>query len=180
MIDVTLNWEDKSETYSVPTGWDDVSVETFCKLFRQADELHPRLKLVKNIEILTGIPEESLMELTMDTFNEIVANFAFINTDVTGELREYVELEGEKYYLKSEFKDYTYGEQTSIEIILEQNDGNIMQCMDKMLCVMLRKKVDGKLERFNSDFMDRYELFKSIPISHIYKLITFFLSSNEE
>ena len=143
-------------------------------------DLHAIRASVTHISILSGISEDVLYEFTPESFNEIAQHFAFMNTEVKADMSDYIEVDEEKYYLKSEFKDFTFGEQTSIEIILEKHNGNIMGCMDNLLCIFLRKKnEDGTLEKFHTSFMDRHTTFRNIPISKVYQLFTFFSNTSE-
>ena len=182
MIQLNLEKDGVMTEYNIPTGWEDISVKKFCKMFStDVSDLHPIRASVTHISILSDISEDVLYEFSPEDFNKLATYFSFMNTVVEAEISEFIEIEEEKYYLKSDFKSFTFGEQTSIEVTLEQHQGNVIGCMDKLLCIFLRKKnEDGTLEKFNTSFMNRYELFQNIPVSQVYQLFTFFSNTSEQ
>lgn len=177
MVKVNLEIDDEVKEYSLPESWDDVTIEEFIKIFSfDRNDLTPIELSVKVINILTGIDEETILMIDVDNFNKINETIKFTGKDVVPVNCEYVELNGEKYYLKSDFSQLTMGEVISIEILLQSADGNLFKVMDKLLCIFLRKKKEnGKLETFKGEFMNRADLFKTTPISKVYNIFSFFL-----
>jgi hypothetical protein len=87
---------------------------------------------------------------------------------------------GDKYYMKTDFDKMKYGEIMSVELLMASSGGNLLKVMDKLLCIFLRQKNEnGKLESFKADFLERAESFKKIPISQVNQIFTFFLLGNE-
>ena len=93
------------------------------------------------------------------------------------EEKEYLLVEGDKYYLKKDFSQLTLGEQASIEIILKKYDGKLENAISELLCIFLRKKRDnGKLEKFKNSFMGRSEMFNDVMIADVHNIFIFFLT----
>lgn len=177
MIDIKLNVDDEDKQFFIPESWDEVNLEQFCRLYQfNRDFLTPIETAVRTLHIFTGIDEDTIMMFNYDDFQKLCSIIEFTTTEIESKLIESININGEEYFLKKEFDKLTMGEIISIEVILNDSQGNIMGCMDKLLCIFLRKKKpNGKLENFKSDFMERVKIFRDLPISQIYGLFIFFL-----
>lgn len=180
MITVNIELEEETKTYDFPTSWDEVSVEKFMKIYTASDiKYEGILGSVKVLSAISGIDEDILMMMDINDFKNLADQLAFVNTDVPKQDIDCIEVGGDKYYLYSDFNKFTTGEIITIELLLEQGGGNIFPVMLDLLCVFLRrKKEDGSFEKFNTNFMNRKELFKNVPISQIFHIFAFFLTIN--
>ena len=178
MINLKLEIDDEVREFNLPENWDEVTIGDFVKLFSFNREGLTTIELsVKVINILTGIDEELVMMMNITDFEKLVEVFNFTTKELEPVNVESIELEGEVYYLKSDFAKLTMGEVISIETILQSADGNLFKVMDKLLCIFLRKKKEnGKLEAFKGEFMDRVNIFKNAPITKVYNIFSFFLT----
>jgi hypothetical protein len=130
----------------------------------------------RTINVFTGIDEDLLLMMNYNDFQQIIGVLQFTNKDMEPQVVDYVELDGEKYYLRKDFDKFTMGEIISIETILSSSENNILKVMDKLLCIFLRKKKEnGKFEPFKGEMMDRVELFRTAPVSKIHHIFNFFL-----
>ena len=180
MIKVNIELEEGTKSYDFPTSWDEVSVEKFMKIYTASDiKYEGILGSVKVLSAISGIDEEILMMMDINDFKNLADQLAFVNTDVPKQEVDYIEVDGDKYYLYSDFNKFTTGEIITIELLLEQGGGNIFPVMLDLLCVFLRKKKeDGTFEKYNTLFMNRKDLFKNVPISQIFHIFAFFLTIN--
>jgi hypothetical protein len=178
MKKLSIDVDDEIKDYFLPENWDEVKLSDFITLFSvDKTNLNPLEISVKTIEILLKIDEEILMMMNANDFETLAKELEFTTKDVEPVNIDFIELEGEKYYIKSNFNQLTMGEVISIETILEDGDNNIFKVMDKLLCIFLRKKKEnGKLETFKGEFMERQELFRNAPVSKVYNIFNFFLS----
>jgi hypothetical protein len=178
MINLKLEIDDEVKEFNLPENWDEVTIGDFVKLFSFNREGLTTIELsVKVINILTGIDEELVMMMNITDFEKLVEVFNFTTKELEPVNVESIELEGEMYYLKSDFAKLTMGEVISIETILQSADGNLFKVMDKLLCIFLRKKKEnGKLEAFKGEFMDRVNIFHNAPITKVYNIFSFFLT----
>ena len=180
MIEVNIELEEETKTYEFPTSWDEVSVEQFAKIYTASDTKYEGiLGSVKVMSAISGIDENILMMMDINDFRNLADQLSFVNQDVPKQDVDCIEIDGEKYYLYSEFNKFTTGEIITIELLLEQGGGNIFPVMLELLCVFLRKKKeDGSFEKYNTNFMNRKDLFRNIPISQIFHIFAFFLTIN--
>jgi hypothetical protein len=179
MIKISIEIEDEVKEFDLPENWNEVSVEQFIKLFSfNRDDLTIIEITSKVISCFTGIDEDLLMLMDYDDFTKIAKQLDFTKDDEgLIEQSEFIVLDNEEYYLKTDFSKYTMGEIISIETILGEANGNIFRVIDKLLCIFLRKKKEnGKLETFKGEFMSRVDLFKRAPISKVYNVFSFFLN----
>jgi hypothetical protein len=177
MVKVNLEINEEIKEFSIPQNWEEVNVEQFINLFSFEREGVSEFKiLTKTINIFTGIDEDLLMMMNYNDFQQIVEVLSFTSKDLEPEVVDYVEIDGETYFLKKDFDKYTMGEIISIETLLSSSESNILKVMDKLLCIFLRKKNEnGKFEPFTGDMMDRVEIFRKAPVSKIHHIFTFFL-----
>lgn len=177
MVKVNLEIDDEVKVFNLPENWDEVTIGDFVKIFSFNREELTNIELsVKTINVLTDLDEEIIMMMNVEDFEKLVETLSFVSTDLTPVNVDYIELEGEKYYLKTDFSQLTMGEVISIETILQSADGNLFRVMDKLLCIFLRKKKEnGKLETFKGEFMYRTDLFSNAPITKVYNVFSFFL-----
>ena len=121
------------------------------------------------------------MEMNYTDFQKLCDILDFTKGDFKPEVNiDFIELGDDKYYLKKDFSQLTMGEVISIDTILSEANGNIYKVMDKLLCIFLRKKKEnGNLEAFKSEFMERRWGFRDIKISKVFNLFSFFLNGND-
>lgn len=179
MINVNIDIDDNVRTFLMPEEWSDVTVEQLQKISAlDVANLNEIEKSVKMISIFGGIEEDILFQMSPPQFMELTKVLEFTNVEIKSEPKESIMLGGEEYFMKSDYSKLTLGEVMSIQIIMskskEGEQTTIIPYMDKLLCILLRKKIDGKLEAFNNDFMERAPLFKKATITDVYDLVVNF------
>jgi len=124
---------------------------------------------------LTGIDREIIEQIDYESFSQIVDKLKFIFEPLPVKENQSVVIDGEEYFLYTEFNKYTAGEIISIETILQSVNKEIYRVMPELLCIFLRKKKEnGKLEKYKTSFMERRDKFRNIKIDEINHLFTFF------
>jgi hypothetical protein len=177
MVRVKFIADEENYEFDVPESWEEITVKEFTKIMELADNKDNLSEIeffVKVINVLTGIPEEIIYVTPIDKFNQISQLLNFIDKEIKGELKESIIVDGEEYFLKTQFDDLTMGEVISIEMLVEKY-GNVNKCLDQLLCIFLRKKKEnGKLESFKVSHMERAQQFEKVSITDIYQLMVFF------
>ncbi len=178
MIEVNINLEDTEKTYSIPTSWDEVTVKQFSQLYKvKNDNSNELLAAVNLINAITEIDTSTLLQMDIDDFKTLSKSISFISEEVKKTDVDYLILDGEKYYLYTDFNKLTTGEVITLETIIESSNHDIHRIIPDLLCLFLRKKNEnGKYEKFTTDMLKRKELFLQVPISQIYHVFAFFLS----
>ena len=177
MVKLNLEIDEEVREFNIPENWDEVTIEQFINLFSFGRQGMTELNIAtRTINVFTGIDEDLLLMMNYNDFQQIIGVLQFTNKDMEPQVVDYVELDGEKYYLRKDFDKFTMGEIISIETILSSSENNILKVMDKLLCIFLRKKKEnGKFEPFKGEMMDRVELFRTAPVSKIHHIFNFFL-----
>jgi hypothetical protein len=177
MVKLNLEIDEEVREFNIPENWDEVTIEQFINLFSFERQGMTELNIAtRTINVFTGIDEDLLLMMNYNDFQQIIGVLQFTNKDMEPQVVDYVELDGEKYYLRKDFDKFTMGEIISIETILSSSENNILKVMDKLLCIFLRKKKEnGKFEPFKGEMMDRVELFRTAPVSKIHHIFNFFL-----
>ena len=178
MIEVNIELEEEIKKYEFPESWDDVTVDKFIKVYQlRSDESNTEIESsCKLLSAISGIDMDTLFAMDIEDFKNLVSNLKFISTEIQKSDVEYIEVEGEQYYLYSDFNKLTTGEVITIETLLDSASGNFYNIMPELLCLSLRKKKDDKYEKFTTDMLKRKEMFKQIPITQIYHIFSFFLT----
>ncbi len=179
MISVEITIDDQTKQYEFPNSWNEITIDKYKKLYSipQAEDNN----LMYSFDLLnaiSGIEKDILYLMAIEDFKSLIDQLKFIYTPVESTQVEYVEVNGEKYYLHTDYSKYTAGEIISIDTILKKYNQNYVLCIDELLCIFLRKKVDDKIEKFTTDLFKRRELFSTIPISDVNNVFVFFLTGN--
>ena len=124
---------------------------------------------------LTKVPKTVWMGQKVDFIERLYNHFhgAFLPpADI--QLPKSVEIKGETFYfpenlmIKSTLGEFTQSAQ--LQSIAEEEKGNYLQSMPKVLCILLRK--EG--EEYSPALMERVEFFKECPMNIVW-LVDFFL-----
>jgi hypothetical protein len=179
MIILNLEVDGIEKQYNIPESWSEVTVGQAADIQNMAVENGTNIeKIVKILTILTpGISQDEIFMMSPEQFNQVAEQLTFIKDEIDGDPVDSLVIEGEEYFLKKDFTKLTMGEIISVDTIMKQTNHDITKALPKMLCIFLRKKKEnGELESFKSNFMEREELFRSVIITDVAKLFTFFLS----
>jgi hypothetical protein len=176
MIEINVELDDRVDTYNFPTEWSEVTIEQFGRLYTINKELHSGMFYTFEVlHQLTGIDREIIEQIDYESFSQIVDKLKFIFEPLPVKENQSVVIDGEEYFLYTEFNKYTAGEIISIETILQSVNKEIYKVMPELLCIFLRKKKEnGKLEKYKTSFMERRDKFRNIKIDEINHLFTFF------
>jgi hypothetical protein len=181
MIEINVELDDRTDTYNFPTEWSEVTIEQFGRLYTINKEIHSGMFYTFEVlHQLTGIDREIIEQIDYESFSEIVEKLKFIYEPLPVRDNLSIVVDGEEYFLYTEFNKYTAGEIISIETILQSANKEIYKVMAELLCIFLRKKKDnGKLEKYKTSFMERRDKFRNIKIDEINHLFTFFLTGSD-
>jgi hypothetical protein len=181
MVELELTIDDEVTKCNIPESWADVTVGDYMEISKLDNTGKTDIELLVSIlTILLGIEDELIYMLPVAEFNRVAAYLKFTNEKIETSNVDYIELDGEKYFLKKDFEQLTMGETVSIELLLEKNDNKVETAMNQLLCIFLRKKKEnGKLETFKNSFMERAEQFKKISIIDVHNLFLFFSIGSE-
>lgn len=177
MIDLKVNIDGQEKAFSMPESWEEVSVglfEDIAKLEVSEVDMSNSMSIVSS---LTGMSEELLWQVPVNEMPKILEHIHFLKEPIKEEGKESIVIDGEEYFMKNDFDNLTYGETVSLDIIQKNHGEQVQKAFGEMLCVFLRKKIDGKLEPHLKEHMERVEMFREkVMISDVYQLFVFFSS----
>ena len=181
MVSIEINLDGEEKQYQFPTTWREITIDIYQKIHQleKPEDENNLMYLFDLITVLSGIDKTILYQMDINQFQLIAEQLKFVYTPVEVVSVDYVEIEGEKYYLYKDYDKYNAGEIISIDTILRQTNYDYIKCMTDLLCVFLRKKVEGKIEPFTTDLFNRKDLFKNLNISEVNNVLSFFLSGND-
>lgn len=177
MIKVEIEIDGELTTYSFPTSWDDITISQYQRLYEIPKRDDNNLFYFFDVlHALSNIEHNVLQQMSFSDFRQLTEQLQFIYTPVVDKKLTAIELEGDVYYIHTDFNKYTAGEIITIDTILRQYNNDYVKCMTDLLCVFLRKKVNDKIEIFTTDLLNRKGLFSTIKIADINSVFGFFLS----
>ncbi|NBR99664.1 MAG: hypothetical protein EBT42_04715 [Actinobacteria bacterium] len=178
MIEINVEIDDVIQAYSFPTDWSEVSVQQFSNLYGIDKEKYTGMYYTfEVIHQLTGIDRDVIEMMDYHDFVELVKSLNFVFQPVEDKKNDSIIVDGEEYFVHTNFNKYTAGEIISLETIIGSSNGEFVKVMPQLLCIFLRKKKEnGNLEKYKTTFMNRIESFKKIKIDEINHIFSFFLT----
>lgn len=183
MIIVEIN----NKEYNLPQGWNEVSIEMFEKIMKQASILSTyKSQVLYSLEmfsILCGAPIDELKEMNRESFDKMGDLCDWVNDEITPSDVNSWTIDGVEYRAVSNMNGLTMGDNISLEIMINESDeANIL---GNILPILIRKtkqvtKEDGSVKITLSDFdADNYDetrsLFKkNLNVSDVFQLKSFF------
>ena len=179
MVNINLDIDGTLKSYDFPESWDDVTVGQFEKLSLIQNSRNSIQYIAEVISALSELTVDEFFMVPSSDFDRLSSVVNFTLTPVKAEPKDSIILNEEEYFTVNDFSKMNIGEVFSIETIVESKAGvdgvtNIDSIISKLLCIFLRKKVDGKIETFKNTFMEREELFKQVKITDVHNLFLFF------
>lgn len=177
MIDLKVNIEGEERAFQMPESWEEVSVGLFEDIAQMEVNNVDLGNSMTIISALTGMNQELLWQVPVNEMPKILEHVQFLKQPIEDDPKEFIVIDGEEYFMKKDFDNLTYGETISLDIIQKEFGEQVQKAFGKMLCVFLRKKIDGKLEPHLPEHLDRLEMFRTkVMISDVYQLFVFFSS----
>ena len=175
MIDLKIEVDDEVMEFTVPESWADVTVGQYVDSVNLNREGLSDIDLmIEMLSIFSNVDREISEMMDYESFNKLVMTFQFLEKEITNVVKDFVELDGETYFLKKDFESLTMGELISIEAIIAKYE-DLTKAMPELLCIFLRKKTKkGKLEKFKTSMMGRAEMFKKVSIEEVHQIFFYF------
>lgn len=177
MIELNINIEDKVYDTTIPSSWEDITVDEYMRMQNVSEDINKIEQMMEIISIFTKLDMDLIGDLPADDFNIITEKMDFLSTEMVSNKKESLIIDGYEYFVKNDFNKLTMTEMINIDLIIEKSGDNFNKVIDKLLCIFLRRKVDGKLESFKSSFMERAEIFRKLKIVDVHNLFIFFSTS---
>lgn len=181
MINVTLEIDEKKINFEIPNSWEDITVQQYMdmlSLMKDIKEITTQDSL-KIISLLSGVDVKLIGEMSPDEFKLLTDEVQFVYDPIPNNKLESIMIEGEEYFVKKDFsKQLTMGEVASIELITKQNE-DVYKALPELLTIFLRKKIDGRLEKYSEIEEDRSELFRNVKITQVHYLMGFFSTGKD-
>jgi len=191
MIDVELG----NDTYTLPTGWNEVSLEMFQKIM----ELNNMYKDYKSdvlfsldvFAILMDTTSDKLKLIDQTSFKILTEELSWVQTEVTKDIDKEIIINGQKYIYPKDLNSLSMGEVISIETIIKEVPES--EVLVNILSIILRpvkivKTKDGESKEvivpFDNDYVDNLleikNLFrKNIMVSEVFHIQSFFLTGGK-
>lgn len=170
-----------NKIYELPESWNDVTVKQYREMYNLDEDITDFERRIEMMKILTPIESELIDQLNIEHFSNIEQHLLWFNEPIVYEDKDYIELDGDKYYFYTDFKKFSIGEVISVELLEKEADGNLLKVYNKLLCIFLRKKDDeGNYEEFKNTFMNRAELFDTAKIVEVNQTLSFFFKTERQ
>jgi hypothetical protein len=161
-MEVRIIIDGERKVINTPEKWSDVKLKHWMKL-NEINKKEWELALIRDINIVAAIlniaPEEVEM-LDTDTYNILMDSLSFLLKEPEDEpLNDFIEIKGEKWWIKKDFDKITLGERITIDTLLMEN--TIEERFSTLLTLFLKKKLDnGEFETWRTTHKERAILFE--------------------
>lgn len=167
-----------NQSYDCPSNWGEVTLNQYMHIVAIPDEIGNISRIIKILNILTGIEEEIIEQLDISTINQI--NFDWLKEKIKADkIQHEVEIDGVKYGV-ADFKKMTLGEYADAEEFC-RND--YISNLHKLIAVLVRPLNEkGEVEKYDGDEVEqRAKLFKNkMNIENMVAISNFFLGLKEQ
>lgn len=169
----TITYEKKS--YSIPTSWDDITIEQQIKAEELSKEIKDDLGYIGYISAYTDLPISLIKKGDVKSINEINKELLWLQEGYAPNKIEWFELQGKKFYLKdlikTEFQDYL-----STQIILKNNEDFLIKALPRLIAVYCKQEGET-LDDYDLD--EREKFFYDLPLSTAKDIESHFFFSNK-
>jgi len=161
---IKINLSEKE--YSFPQSWEEVSYEKYMQL-NSNDELNYMYKNIIDVSILSGIPQETLEELSLEEFMKF--DISWMSNFPSANIKNEWIFGGEKYVV------HNFDDMTTREYYDATHFAKNPKTFDKMLAVILRPETE---EKYNPKLLNKRAdmLKKELNAAEVQKVIGFFLN----
>ena len=121
MIQISVQVDNEEvKDYEFPSDWSEVTIEQFTNIYSIDTSVHEGMFYsFELIHQLSGIDREIIEQIDYNDFKELVKSLDFVYEPIEELKKESIIVDGEEYFLYSEFNKYTAGEVISIETIIQ-------------------------------------------------------------
>jgi hypothetical protein len=180
--------EIENKNYYIPTGATELSLEKFERVRKIIDEntisgVTPSLTyemILDMVVAVTDIDRELILSSPTQFFDMLVEKLTWLFTLDLDKLpiQDFIIMGGEKYIYEGS-PNITLHEWVDIDTIIKTFP--FEDQFASILSVRLRKEIDGKIEKHNSDNIAmRKDKFKQCPVSEVIPIINFFLRNDKQ
>lgn len=173
---------DKEKTVKVPSNWSEVTLSTFQNIVSINPDTKAEDRKAIELALLIGVGVSEIKNYPFQIISQIIDytnRFLKIETEFP-DIREF-EHEGQRYIVPEwDYREMTFGEwmdaQTIIAIKTEV-EGDNYENAQKLIAVLCRK--EGKPDYDSDEVESVSESFKTLPMSIVFSITSFFLQQKE-
>ena len=161
---------------TVPTSWDDVTVNQYQALtqINQDDYSNDLGYTTAVLQVLCDL--DSMTSLPLKAISDLAPHIGFLSEQPISVKYQTLEYKGINYAWINSFNSITVGEAISIELPIDLEELTFTLSYDVVLAVMLRE--EGK--KFDSsEFKKNRALFGGLPITEVIGQLLFFLNGGQ-
>lgn len=159
---------------TVPTSWDEITLETFVNFMRMQDEKGEDAEpsIIDIMAVFTGKDRKYINSLPSDFAETIMAHLLFLNEPLSSKPSAETEINGETYKINY-MEKLRFGEYTDANTVMAADKYNYAA----LLAILCRKEGEVYDDDYAADKLDsRIAMWNSQPITKVYPLICFFLT----
>ena len=159
-------------SYSIPTSWQEITVEQFQKMDLIPKDLKEIDLTLNIVSCVSGINVEDLEDLAYTEYNKLKKVLEYLKTDIKREVKYTFELDGITYGLSYDPAKMSTREYLDGNELIKDKD-LIVSNLHRLMAVLYRpgigpvgdKKLDFKIEKYHtSDLEERSKIFLNAPI----------------
>lgn len=164
---------------TIPDSWSDISLKQYQCIYNKTNglDITDYDNILSYVSIILNIKENTLKEITDEDLNKLINNeLKWLGNELEIKQLNEIKIDSETYVYEKDFNSLSLGEMISYETLIEQHHSSYLDCMGYVLGLVLRKKHNNIIEKFDADKIEPYkDKFLKIPITDcIYIINSFF------
>ena len=170
---ITIELENRE--YTMPSGWHEVNLEMFEKIYELSSILHSYKSETEfsldMFKVITGAPKEDLLKLTRKGFETLLKYTEWATGDIKPTGKKLFTIDGEEWMALEDLNTLSMGDSISLELIIK--DSKDWEMLTNILPVLIRpvktiQRTNGKTKKVPGDFdANRYEELKNTKIKKL-------------
>lgn len=155
-------------TVNVPTGWDEVTVATYDRMWNLKPKT--RRERAQVIAIACGVDLQVLLDWPTEVFNMILTDVGFLFRDNPAEPSPFVKIGDVNYHAAVETR-LSFGEYIDVDAVQKEEE-YASAIISNVLAIICRPAC----EKYDPDNnADRAAMFGALPVSQVQGVLAFFL-----
>ena len=164
---------------TLPTGWEDVTLNQFQRIYELSEDLNlkPLDYKIEVISILSGVKFDDLIKLSVIDFNKLYEKLKFLETYPKAKPIEYVKLGKSVYEISYDVSTLTAGQYIDLSTLCKE-PSEIPKKYHEIVAALSSKITIGWFFGFKKDYEGYHknaEAFKGLTMDKVFPICAFFL-----
>lgn len=183
-----LDLEINGKSYKLPTSWDSLTLEQYCKVFFKLDSIvseDETESFKKGVEAesaiisrLMGEEDDFCMNLPVSIYGQILdrAKFLYDTKFLLNNAKAGIVVDGKRYTIPP-FNEMPLRQYIDADVVLKEKE-NPLQYIELLSILLTAKDKQGKWVKYNGEYQDMMGKLRKMKCSDVLPLVYHFFKKN--